>query len=69
MFKVKICGVSEVSHINSAVTAGADYVGFVFFEKSKRNISLQKANELAKLVPSIYIKCAVTAWNRMCSVI
>lgn len=49
MTKVKICGLSTVEAVETAVLAGADYIGFVFAE-SKRQVSLEQAHELAKLV-------------------
>ena len=49
MTKVKICGLSTVEAVETAVLAGADYIGFVFAE-SKRQVSLEQAQELAKLV-------------------
>jgi len=47
--KVKICGLSTVEAVETAVLAGADYIGFVFAE-SKRQVSLEQAHELARLV-------------------
>ena len=44
---VKICGLSRAEHVAVAVEAGAKYVGFVFFPKSPRNVSLETARELA----------------------
>ena len=49
MTKVKICGLSTAEAVETAVQAGADYIGFVF-AKSKRQVSLEQAHELAKLV-------------------
>ena len=49
MTKVKICGLSTVEAVETAVLAGADYIGFVF-AKSKRQVSLEQAQELAKRV-------------------
>ena len=49
MTKVKICGLSTVETVETAVLAGADYIGFVFAE-SKRQVSLEQAQELAKRV-------------------
>ena len=49
MTKVKICGLSTVEAVETAVLAGADYIGFVF-AKSKRQGSLEQAHELARLV-------------------
>ncbi|MBW0005320.1 MAG: phosphoribosylanthranilate isomerase [Hyphomicrobiales bacterium] len=45
---VKICGLSTQSSVEAAVDAGADMVGFVFFERSPRHVSLGKACELGK---------------------
>ena len=47
MTKVKICGLSTPEAVTTAVEAGADYIGFVF-AKSKRQVSLEQAHELAK---------------------
>ena len=44
---VKICGLSRAEHVAAAVEAGAKYVGFVFFPKSPRNVSLETARDLA----------------------
>lgn len=49
MTKVKICGLSTAEAVETAVLAGADYIGFVFAE-SKRQVSLEQAQELAKRV-------------------
>ena len=49
MTKVKICGLSTAEAVETAVLAGADYIGFVF-AKSKRQVSLEQAQELAKRV-------------------
>ena len=49
MTQVKICGLSTVEAVETAVLAGADYIGFVF-AASKRQVSLEQAQELAKRV-------------------
>ena len=49
MTKVKICGLSTVEAVETAGLAGADYIGFVF-AASKRQVSLEQAQELAKRV-------------------
>lgn len=49
MTKIKICGLSTVEAVETAVLEGADYIGFVFAE-SKRQVSLEQAQELAKRV-------------------
>lgn len=48
--QVKICGLSTPETLAAARDAGADFVGFVFYPKSPRNVSLQQAKELSALV-------------------
>jgi phosphoribosylanthranilate isomerase len=45
--KVKICGLSTEESVDTAIAAGADFVGFVFFARSPRNLSPARAAELA----------------------
>ena len=47
---VKICGLSTAPTLRAALDAGADLVGFVFFPKSPRHISLGTADELGRRV-------------------
>jgi phosphoribosylanthranilate isomerase len=43
---VKICGLSTAPTLEAALKAGADVVGFVFFEKSPRHIGFEAARRL-----------------------
>lgn len=45
--EIKICGLSDEEGVDAALAAGADYVGFVFFPRSPRHVSLQRAADLA----------------------
>ncbi|WP_432255645.1 phosphoribosylanthranilate isomerase [Limimaricola sp. AA108-03] len=56
---VKICGLSDRAGLDAAVTAGARYVGFVFFAKSPRAVSVEQAVELAVEVPPGIAKVAL----------
>jgi len=56
---VKICGMTSLESACNAVEAGADAVGFVFWDKSPRNISPQKAREIAEQLPSHVEKIGV----------
>ncbi|VVT26078.1 N-(5'-phosphoribosyl)anthranilate isomerase [Roseovarius sp. EC-HK134] len=58
--RVKICGLTAASDVSAAVEAGAAYVGFVFFEKSPRNVGLMQARALALGVPPGVAKVALT---------
>ena len=50
MVKIKICGLKRLEDIIAVNRHGADYAGFVFFEKSKRYVDPYKANELISLL-------------------
>ena len=57
--RTKICGLSERQHIDAAAKGGAAYMGFVFFPKSPRNISVETAHELMLAVPDGICKVAL----------
>lgn len=46
--KAKICGVSTPEAVRAALGGGAGWLGFVFFDKSPRNLSPEKALRLAE---------------------
>ena len=56
---VKICGMTDERAVQAAVDAGADALGFVFFDKSPRNLSPEKAVSLAAKVPQHVRRVAV----------
>lgn len=58
MTKVKICGLMEQKHVKTAVDAGADAIGFVF-APSRRQVTIVKAQELAKGIPPGVMKIGV----------
>jgi phosphoribosylanthranilate isomerase len=45
---VKICGLSTPETLDAALSAGADWVGFVRFPKSPRHVSLDLGRELSE---------------------
>lgn len=53
--KVKICGLTDAKEAQYLIDNKADFAGMVlFYEKSKRNITVEKANEIIKaLKPSV----------------
>lgn len=59
-FAVKICGLSTRETLEVALDAGADMVGFVFFEASPRHIGLGAARELGRLARGRAVKAALT---------
>ena len=56
---VKICGMTNLEDALVAVDAGADAVGFVFYEKSPRNISVEAARKIAENLPESVEKVGV----------
>ncbi len=57
---VKICGLSQVEHVDAAVDAGAGLTGYVFFERSPRNVTIENAANLTARVPENVRKVALT---------
>lgn len=52
MTLIKICGLKTTTAIDTAIEAGADFLGFVFFPRSPRNVTTQQAATLVKRVPA-----------------
>ena len=50
--KTKICGIKTPDILKTCVEAGANFVGFVFYPPSPRNIEIDTAKELALQVPT-----------------
>jgi phosphoribosylanthranilate isomerase len=50
--RVKICGITRVRDAIAAVEAGSDAVGLMFYEGSRRWVSLDRARELAGVLPA-----------------
>ncbi|MXP24874.1 phosphoribosylanthranilate isomerase [Altererythrobacter indicus] len=45
--EIKICGISSALALDAAIQAHANYVGFVFFSKSPRNVTIREVAILA----------------------
>lgn len=60
MALVKICGLSTPESVAAAIEGGADFLGFVFYPRSPRNVTLDQAAALTKKVPAAVRTAALT---------
>jgi phosphoribosylanthranilate isomerase len=56
---VKICGITSARDAQMAVAAGADALGFVFWSKSPRHVSLEDAARISAEVPPFVVRVGV----------
>ena len=56
---VKICGMTNLEDALVAVEAGADAVGFVFYEKSPRCVTVETVREIVEKLPESVEKVGV----------
>jgi phosphoribosylanthranilate isomerase len=48
---VKICGLTQPAHLEAALAAGADFVGLMFAEQSRRRITVEQARSILAVLP------------------
>ena len=56
---IKICGITNVDDALKAVDAGANALGFVFYEKSPRRVDLQTTRKIIQALPQAIEKVGV----------
>ena len=49
--KVKICGMTNLNDVKVAVDGGVDAVGFIFYKKSPRSVTIQTVREIVLELP------------------
>ena len=59
MFRIKICGITNIADARAAADAGADAIGLNFFNKSRRFVDVDSAHEIAAAIPRGVMKVGV----------
>lgn len=49
--KLKICGLTRREDVETAIKAGAAYLGFIFYDKSPRHITPEQVKEISRDLP------------------
>ncbi len=58
--RIKICGITHLDDARAAIDAGADALGFILYEKSRRFIPIERALEIVGQLPPFVTTVAVT---------
>jgi phosphoribosylanthranilate isomerase len=73
--RIKICGLTREADVQAAVDAGADAIGFVFYEHSPRHVSLDRAEALIRFLPpfvqpvGLFVNARVAAVRAACKAV
>ena len=51
--RIKMCGFTREADVLAACVSGADAIGFVLYPPSPRSVSIERAGELARLLPAL----------------
>jgi len=56
---IKVCGITTLQDAENAVASGATALGFNFYSKSSRYVSVERAHEIARCLPPNVVKVGV----------
>jgi len=57
--KIKICGITNLADAQAAADAGADALGFIFYDKSPRCVTVQQAADISKQLNPFIMRVGV----------
>ncbi len=57
--EIKVCGMRNPANIKELVSLKPDYIGFIFYPKSKRYIGIQITEEIQAMIPVYILKVGV----------
>ena len=57
--RIKICGITSIVDATAAIEAGADALGFMFYEQSSRFLTAEKAKAIIRELPAHVTKVGV----------
>ena len=66
--KVKVCGITNAEDAVAAVEAGADALGFIFYEKSPRHVMPAVASRIIAALPPLVLPIGVFVNERLATV-
>jgi phosphoribosylanthranilate isomerase len=58
--RIKICGITNLGDAEAAIAAGADALGFILYEPSKRFLRIEDAIGIVEMLPPFVTTVAVT---------
>ncbi|HZS56816.1 MAG TPA: phosphoribosylanthranilate isomerase [Bryobacteraceae bacterium] len=58
-FIIKVCGITNEEDAHTAIEAGANALGFNFYEKSPRYVTVSHARKIIEAVPGDYLKVGI----------
>ena len=58
--QIKICGVKNNEIAKHAINAGANFIVFIFYENSHRNITIENCEQILSEIKNLIIPVAVT---------